>query len=282
MGIKEFLKKTLIKTKKEQISIPCLEGHFLDGRKALITGGSSGIGYAIAKSFLANGACVVLSGRNEEKLENAKERLCTQCKCDNLRIDTLVLDISKVEDMKKSLLTYLEKDNVKIDIFVNNAGINGGDLFPNTREEDFDRILETNLKGMYFISQEIANYMISNKIPGNILNITSSSALRPAISPYIISKWGERGLTLGMAKKYFPYGIIVNGLAPGSTLTPMLKQDDENDLNLEYSPTGRYAAPEEIGNLATVLVSNMGRMIVGDTIYATGGAGVITFDDMTY
>ena len=85
-----------------------------------------------------------------------------------------------------------------------------------------------------------------------------------------------------MAKKYFPYGIIVNGLAPGSTLTPMLKQDAENDLNLEYSPAGRYAAPEEIGNLATVLVSNMGRMIVGDTIYATGGAGVITFDDMTY
>lgn len=282
MGIKEFLKKKLIKTKKEQISIPCLEGHFLDGRKALITGGASGIGYAIAKSFLFNGASVVLGGRNEEKLENAKERLCTQCKCDNLRIDTLVLDISKVEDMKKSLLTYLEKDNVKIDIFVNNAGINGGDLFPNTREEDFDRILETNLKGMYFISQEIANYMISNKIPGNILNITSASALRPAISPYIISKWGERGLTLGMAKKYLPYGIIVNGLAPGSTLTPMLKQDDENDLNLEYSPTGRYAAPEEIGNLATVLVSNMGRMIVGDTIYATGGAGVITFDDMTY
>ena len=282
MGLIEFLSKKLVKIKKEQIFIPCIEGHFLDGRMALITGGSSGIGYAIAKSFLVNGAGVVLCGRNEVNLENAKEKLCTECRCENLRIETLVLDISKVEDMKKSLLTYLEKDNVKIDIFVNNAGINGGDLFPNTREEDFDRILETNLKGMYFISQEIANYMISNKIPGNILNITSSSALRPAISPYIISKWGERGLTLGMAKKYFPYGIIVNGLAPGSTFTPMLKQDAENDLNLEYSPAGRYAAPEEIGNLATVLVSNMGRMIVGDTIYATGGAGVVTFDDMSY
>lgn len=282
MGIKEFLKKKLVKTKKEQISIPCLEGHFLDGRKALITGGSSGIGYAIAKSFLANGADIALCGRNVAKLENAKEKLCEACHCDSLKIDTLVLDISKVEDMKKSLLAYLAKNDQKIDIFVNNAGINGGDLFPNTREEDYDKILETNLKGMYFISQEIANYMIRNQIPGNILNITSSSALRPAISPYIISKWGERGLTLGMAKKYLPYGIIVNGLAPGSTLTPMIKKDAENDLNLEYSPVGRYAAPEEIGNLATVLVSNMGRMVVGDTVYATGGAGVITFDDMTY
>lgn len=282
MGLIEFLSKKLVKIKKEQIFIPCIEGHFLDGRMALITGGSSGIGYAIAKSFLVNGAGVVLCGRNEVNLENAKEKLCTECRCENLRIETLVLDISKVEDMKKTLLTYLAKDNVRIDIFVNNAGINGGDLFPNTREEDYDSILETNLKGMYFISQEIANYMINNRISGNILNITSSSALRPAISPYIISKWGERGLTLGMAKKYIPYGIVVNGLAPGPTLTPMLKKDAENDLYLEYSPSGRYAAPEEIGNLATVLVSNMGRMIVGDTIYATGGAGVVTFDDMSY
>ena len=282
MGLIEFLSKKLVKIKKEEIFIPCIEGHFLDGRMALITGGSSGIGYAIAKSFLVNGAGVVLCGRNEVNLENAKEKLCTECRCENLRIETLVLDISKVEDMKKTLLTYLAKDNVRIDIFVNNAGINGGDLFPNTREEDYDSILETNLKGMYFISQEIANYMINNRISGNILNITSSSALRPAISPYIISKWGERGLTLGMAKKYIPYGIVVNGLAPGPTLTPMLKKDAENDLYLEYSPSGRYAAPEEIGNLATVLVSNMGRMIVGDTIYATGGAGVVTFDDMSY
>ena len=85
-----------------------------------------------------------------------------------------------------------------------------------------------------------------------------------------------------MAKKYLPYGIVVNGLAPGSTLTPMLRNDEVNDLYLEYSPSKRYAAPEEIGNLATILVSGMGRMIVGDTIYATGGAGIITYDDMTY
>ena len=218
MGIKEFLKRKFVKIQKEQIYIPCLEGHFLDGRKALITGGSSGIGYAIAKSFLANGADVVLCGRKEEKLDSAKKRLCMECACESTRIDTLVFDILNVREMKAALWKYLENESGKIYIFVNNAGINGGDLFPNTMEEDYDRILETNLKGMYFISQEIANYMISNQIPGNILNITSSSALRPAISPYIVSKWGERGLTLGMAKKYLPYGIIVNGLAPGRTV----------------------------------------------------------------
>ena len=113
-------------------------------------------------------------------------------------------------------------------------------------------------------------------------NITSSSALRPGISPYIISKWGENSLTLGMAKKYLPYGIVVNALAPGSTITPMLGKNNNDDMNLDYSPSKRYAAAEEIGNLATVLVSSMGRMIVGDTLYATGGAGVITYDDTTY
>ena len=146
-------------------------------------------------------------------------------------------------------------DDKRIDIFVNNAGVNAGDLFPNTAEQEYDKVLNTNLKGMYFISQIIVKYMIDKKIRGNVLNITSSSALRPGISPYIISKWGENSLTLGMAKKYLPYGIIVNGLAPGSTLTPMLKNNSDDDLYLDYSPAKRYAAPEEIGNIATVLVS---------------------------
>lgn len=280
MNIKSYFKKKLVRVQKEKVLIPCLEGQFLMGRVALITGGSSGIGFAVAKSFLSNGANVVISGRNKEKLIEAKNKLVLDCRCDEDRIDVICLDLTSVSEIKELFSRFLS--NKRIDIFVNNAGTNGGELFPNTSEDDYDRVLETNLKGMYFISQEIAKYMVENKIEGNILNITSSSALRPGISPYIISKWGERSLTLGMAKKYLPYGIIVNGLAPGSTLTPMLKKDEENDLNLEYSPSKRYAAPEEIGNLATILVSDMGRMIVGDTIYATGGAGVITYDDTSY
>lgn len=202
------------------------------------------------------------------------------CKCTCDEIDVLLLDISNVKEMDIILSKYL--DDKRIDIFVNNAGVNAGDLFPNTAEQEYDKVLNTNLKGMYFISQIIVKYMIDKKIRGNVLNITSSSALRPGISPYIISKWGENSLTLGMAKKYLPYGIIVNGLAPGSTLTPMLKNNSDDDLYLDYSPAKRYAAPEEIGNIATVLVSKMGRMIIGDTVYATGGAGVITYDDTTY
>lgn len=280
MSVKSFMKKKLVKVKKEKVLIPCLQSELLLGRKALVTGGSSGIGYAIAKSFLNSGADVTICGRNIDKLEQAKANLVNDCHCVIDRINLLVIDISSVQNVKNILPQFLLEK--KIDIFVNNAGTNGGELFPNTDEEEYDRILNTNLKGMYFVSQEVAKYMVENKIEGNILNITSSSSLRPGISPYIISKWGERSLTLGMAKKYLPYGIVVNGLAPGSTLTPMLRNDEVNDLYLEYSPSKRYAAPEEIGNLATILVSGMGRMIVGDTIYATGGAGIITYDDMTY
>lgn len=278
MSIKSVLKK--VRVKKEKILIPCLYGEILIKRKALVTGGSSGIGFAIARSFINNGAEVIICGRNENKLAEAKQKIIAECSCRPEKIDILPLDISDVDRMRGKLNEYL-RDKI-IDIFVNCAGINGGNLFPNTSEDDYDIILETNLKGMYFISQEIAKYMVEHKIEGNILNITSSSALRPGISPYIVSKWGERSLTLGMAKKYLPYGIIVNGLAPGSTLTPMLKNNDDNDLYLDYSPSKRYAAPEEIGNLATMMVSNMGRMVVGDTLYATGGAGLLTYDDAAY
>ena len=187
MKIKTFLKKKLIKVQKEKILIPCLEGKILNGKSAFITGGSSGIGYAIANSFLKNGANVVISGRNIEKLRDAKQELVKECQCNEKMVDILELDISSVSKMKSKLLEFLE--GKRIDIFVNNAGINAGQLFPNTSEEDFDSVVETNLKGMYFISQEIVKYMVNNKIEGHILNITSSSSLRPGVSPYIISKW---------------------------------------------------------------------------------------------
>lgn len=282
MGLKTVLKKKLTKIEKEKVLIPCLEGHYLENRCAFITGGSSGIGYSIAESFLKNGATVIITGRDKERLELAKKDLIASCNCDEKRVITSVFDISHIDSIKTNLLNIIKNSNNKVDIFVNNAGVNGGNLFPNTTEEEYDKVLDTNLKGMYFASQAIVNYMIENKIQGNILNITSSSALRPATSPYILSKWGERGLTLGMAKKYLPYGIIVNGLAPGSTATSMLNRENSDDLYCEYSPSKRYLVPEEVGNMATVLVSSMGRMIVGDTIYMTGGSGIVTFDDVGY
>lgn len=114
--------------------------------------------------------------------------------------------------------------------------------------------------------------MIENKIKGSILNISSSSALRPARSAYVVSKWGVRGLTEGMAQKLAPYWITVNALAPGSTNTGMMVEHlTEGKVQAINSPTGRLISPKEIANIAVVLSSDLGKMIMGDTVYMTGG-----------
>lgn len=169
-----------------------------------------------------------------------------------------------------------------IDILVNNAGVNFKGM-PYTTEEEYDSVLDTNLKGTFFLSQVFGKYMVDNGIKGNILNVASASSLRPANSAYTLSKWGIRGLTLGLAKALAKDGITVNGIAPGPTATPMLMKDNQNDnMVLERLPLGRYIMPEEVANMAVILVSSMGRAIMGDIIYMTGGAGILTYDDVPY
>ena len=288
MSIKKKIKRICKNyfSKTTSIKVPVYEGELLNGKTALITGGTSGIGYEIAKSFLKNGASVVLTGRNKDKINNAIDSLKKYVKDDNtvLGIEMDISNISMIEDKFKKILELLNDRN--IDILVNNAGIVKGKKIGSgskTSIDDYEVVLKTNLEGPYFLSQEVANYMKEKKIKGNILNILSSSALRPAVKPYTVSKWGLRGLTIGMAKRFIKDGIVVNGIAPGPTATPMLiSNDKDGDLSLESSPVGRYILPEEIANLAVFMVSDMGRMIVGDIVYMTGGAGIVTVDDINY
>lgn len=164
----------------------------------------------------------------------------------------------------------------RIDILVNSAGVVSHSDFLDMSEQEYDSIMDINAKGTFFMSQAIAKYMIENRIKGHILNVTSSSALRPAWTPYQMSKWAVRGLTLGMADRLLPYGIIVNAIAPGPTATPMLGKKEGDSIYNATCPAGRFAMPSEIAALATFMVSDMGDMIVGDTFYMTGGSGTIT------
>lgn len=171
---------------------------------------------------------------------------------------------------------------MEISILVNNAGIQGSQ-FGVAKEEDYDNVMDTNLKGVFFLSQLVARYMVDNHIEGNILNIASASSLRPAASVYTLSKVGIKEFTLGMAKSLISHGIVVNGLAPGPTITPMLvKQAKEPNLAFGHNPLGRFAMPEEIANMAVILTSNMSRTIVGSIVYMTGGGGTITYEDVQY
>ncbi len=252
----------------------------LKGRCALITGGTSGIGYAIAEAFLKAGAIVIITGRNKERLG---------CACNTLSKHGIILgcelDNTKISNLKDNFIEILNKVSPyskSIDILVNNAGVGVGRSYPNTEEGDYDLVMSTNLKGAYFLSQLFGKYLVKNNIKGNILNIESSSSLRFGNSPYVISKWGMKSLTLGLAKTLAPYGIIVNAIAPGPTATPMLQKESTDNITKVNSLLGRWILPEEIANGAVFLVSDMGRSVIGDTIYMTGGAGLLTQDDVPY
>lgn len=284
MRIKSLINKilaTVFPPKKIVANIVSLSPtNLLIGKMALITGGTSGIGKAIANAFLNAGADVIITGRDAEKTQSAAKELSQ--KYPHRQILGIDLDNTKVETFQTKL-SKIEKliGEKHIEILVNNAGVNSGDGY-NCNEKDYDGILDTNLKGVFFLSRTITEYMIANNIQGNILNIASSSSLRPATSPYIISKWGIRGLTVGFAKKMIKHGIVVNGLAPGPTFTPMLVKKDAKNIAIPNNPSGRFAMPEEIANMAVILTSGLGRMVVGDIIYMTGGAGTITVDDVNY
>ena len=279
--------------KRVQANVVSLDiNKMLDGRVALITGGTSGIGKAIAETFLKSGATVIITGRDESKINNVLNEIKNQnvlyeqkvfgVQLNNIQPSSFGHKLEEIIKLIKACVDEFEivEDNDELVILVNNAGIGGGDI-SNTTEEEFDQVIKTNLNGTFFLSKIVSKYMIKNSIKGNILNIASSSSLRPAASAYTFSKWGIRGFTLGLAKTLAPFDITVNGLAPGPTATPMLHCDG-HDISFEKNPMRRFAMPEEIANMAAVLVSDMGRMIVGDIVYMTGGAGVITFDDIEY
>lgn len=271
--VRRGLRKLSSKFKKKvPVYIPVLSSDLLKGRTALITGGTSGIGYEIAKVFLLSGARVVITGRTQERVAEAARTLGKDClgiALDNLKVDLF-----------SKCLGIVRKEVGEIDILVNNAGLLGDSSFGFVSKDSFDAIMDTNLRGPFMLSQVVAKGWIQKKIQGNILNVCSSSSFRPGDSPYALSKWGLRSMTLGLAKRLIPYGIVVNGIAPGPTATDGFGREIDGAIDWSKNPQGRLVTPTEVANLATVLVSDLGRSVVGDILCVSGGAGVITFDDV--
>ncbi|HJB54316.1 MAG TPA: SDR family oxidoreductase [Candidatus Olsenella avistercoris] len=259
-----------------EVAVPAArEGDAFLGHCALVTGGSSGIGLEIARRLALEGCDVVIAGRDSDKLEQAKKRIGLE------RVRSCVLDVSETRDgiesaVDRAALAFGKK---KIfDICVNAAGVVARLTPMDVDEREWDRVCDTNLRGSYFVSMAVARRMISSGLRGHILLLSSSSALRPGWGPYEISKWGVKGMALGLADLFSRDGIIVNALGPGPTATPMLGKGADEDITHPTNPSGRYATTGEIAELALVLLGNMGDMIVGDTLYATGGAGTISLD----
>ena len=277
--LKKILKK-LFKPRRRitPVYLNRTQNNILKDRCILITGGSSGIGYAIAELFAQNGAIVIITGRNEDKLENARIQLH---KTAGTSVFSFALNNESTDLFEESIIKIEKMVGRKIDTLINNAGISSKTSFLNMDEKDFDDVISINLKSTIFLSQAFARYLIKNNIEGNILNIGSSSGIRPANNPYMISKWGIRGFTLGIAKQLIKYGIVVNGIAPGPTATQMLCKDKDN-LYGASNDSGRLVSVVEIASLALQLVSMNGRMIIGEMVNINGGSGTLTFDDIEY
>lgn len=166
----------------------------LKGRSALITGGSSGIGFAIAKAFCNAGCNIVITGRNAERLEKA----CKTIKENNgnASVKYIVMDVTHIESLTNAFESAEKQLGNSFDILVNNAGTMGKGV---ETASEFEQIIRTNVEGAYFLSRIFSEQIAKERKYGNILNILSSSSFRPATNPYAISKWGMRGLTIGLA-----------------------------------------------------------------------------------
>ena len=243
-----------------------------ENKIVLVTGAGRGIGASIAKRFALEGAEVIVnySGNDEAAQKTVDEITATGGQAQKYKCS--VNDSESV----KVMIDEIIKEFGRIDILVNSAGVVVKHDFWGIDEKEYDGIMDTNAKGTFFMSQAVGKAMIEKQVKGHILNVTSSSALRPAWTPYQMSKWAVRGLTLGLADTLLPYGIVVNAIAPGPTATPMLGKTEGSSISEPNNPSKRYAMPEEIASMAVYMVSDAGRMIVGDTVYMTGGSGTIT------
>jgi NAD(P)-dependent dehydrogenase (short-subunit alcohol dehydrogenase family) len=245
----------------------------LEGKTAIVTGGARGIGLAIAKRYVAEGARVVIADIDEGGGKTAAAALGAAARF-------VRTDVGAAGDARNVIAEALGFAG-ELDILVNNAGIIHTADFLDIAEADFDRVMRINLKGMFLVGQAAAKQMVAQvkagKAPGAIVNMSSINA-RVAIPnqvPYCVSKGGVDQLTKVMALSLSPYGIRVNAIGPGSIMTDILKgiatdQAAKNRL-LSRTPLGRVADPDEIASIAAFLASKDASYITGETIYADGG-----------
>jgi glucose 1-dehydrogenase len=245
----------------------------LENRVAIVTGAAHGIGLAIAKRYIAEGARVIIADVDTAAGEAAADALGGACRF----VATDVGDARQAENVIAEAVRAFGD----LDILVNNAGIIHGADFLDLAETDFDRVLRVNLKGAFLVGQAAAKRMVAQvkagKPPGSIINMSSINAVVaiPNHVPYCVSKGGIDQLTKVMALSLAPHGIRVNAIGPGSIMTDILKAvatDQEAKRRiLARTPLGRIGEPDEIAAIAVFLASPAASYITGQTIYADGG-----------
>ncbi|SMC73761.1 SDR family oxidoreductase [Rhizobium sp. RU36D] len=239
----------------------------LSGKRALVTGSSQGIGFALAKGLAAAGAEVILNGRDEAKLQAARREIGAGY--------SLAFDATDHEAVRTAVDRF-EDETGAIDILVNNAGMQHRAPLEDFPADAFERLLKTNISTVFNVGQAVARHMIKRGA-GKIINIASvqTALARPGIAPYTATKGAVGNLTKGMATDWAKYGLQCNAIAPGYFDTPLnaaLVADPAFSTWLEKrTPAGRWGQVEELVGACIFLSSDASSFVNGHVLYVDGG-----------
>ena len=254
----------------------------LSSKTAIVTGGARGIGLGIAYRFAEAGAKVTIADIDKEKADDSAQQL----KAKGWQAVAVACDVSKADEVE-NMVAETVKTFGSVDILVNNAGIFPNILVMNMREEDFDKVIDVNLKSVFLCTQKVAKQMIAHGKGGKIINITSIDALHPSsagLAHYDASKHGVWGFTKNAALELAPHKIWVNAIAPGGIATPGVEKVQKNlelpqgvDMQkllenfMAKIPMGRMGEADDIGKVALFLASDLSSYITGGQIVVDGG-----------
>lgn len=237
----------------------------LEGKKIIITGGNRGLGFSMAKKFVAEGAEVLIAGRNEESLKESSQKI---------GCNYLVYDVSDVDNAER-FLGKADQLLGGVNVLVNNAGISlhEGNI-RNVTPEQYDAQFNINLRGAYFLTQKFINlYEKNNRTHGSVLFLSSERGQHVDDLPYGIIKAAVNSLTQGLAKLLIRNDIRVNAIAPGITATEMTGRTSDN-LNAPNYSTGRYYLPEEIAEVACFLICDAASCLSGQILVCNNGKSI--------
>ncbi|MGE0823033.1 MAG: SDR family NAD(P)-dependent oxidoreductase [Candidatus Binatia bacterium] len=245
----------------------------LTGKVALVTGSSQGIGRGIVERFAQEGADVVI---NYNRTPGGAEDALRNVEATGRRGLIVKADLSNTGDIRQLIATAIEHFG-KLDILVNNAGIETHAPFWEVTEEEYDRVLNVNLKGVFFATQEMVRHLMKTKRPGKIINISSvhEELPFPNFTAYCASKGGLKMLTRNLAVELGQFGITINSIAPGAIETPintkLLNDPKKLGALLAQIPLSRLGKPDDVAGLATFLASADADYVTGSTYFVDGG-----------
>ena len=250
------------------MKLPTTPSFRLDDKTALITGASSGIGLGCAVALAEAGAHVVVSARRIDKLHSVVDAM----KAKGLSAEAMVLDVSKVNTIKKSI-----ENKGPFDILVNSAGLGRHSPSMDTSVEDFDEVMNVNLRGAYFVTQAVAKGLIEDKRPGSLINISSQMGHVGGVdrAVYSASKHAVEGFTKAMAIEWGQYQIRVNTICPTFIRTPLTQSTFDNPERKRWIENkiklGRVGEVEDIMGAVVFLASEASAMITGSALMVDGG-----------